>query len=107
MNRVFDTGAQRDSADGKPRYDLIPPGALLRVAMHYMLGGERYGYNNWYKGMPGQEVLASAMRHIEAFRGGDKSEDHLAAAVWGLLNLMQLQIEGREGPFYFIDDKTQ
>lgn len=99
--RSFKTGAVRDTDINKPRYDLIPPHALWRVAMLYARGAQKYGENNWQKGIPSQQMLASAMRHIEAYRRGDDSEDHLAAAVWNVLAMMQYEAEGRDTAVLF------
>lgn len=80
----------RDSNKGKPRYDLIPPEALLRVAEHYARGAEKYGVDNYKKGegMPREAFIESAMRHMEAIRLGKTDEDHPAALVWNILSLM-------------------
>lgn len=107
--RVWKTGARRASDENKPRYDLIPARALRRVAHHFALGAALYGADNWQKGIPRQQVLASAMRHVEAWRCwheedgvGDPvqhmGEDHLAAAVWNLLVLMQYEEDGMDVP---------
>lgn len=85
------SGAVRDSSDGKPRYDLIPPEPLRRVAHVYREGGELYGDHNWTQGQPTSRLLASAMRHVEAVRRGETDEDHAAQAVWNLLGLMHFQ----------------
>lgn len=99
--RSFGTGAVRDVDDGKPRYDLIPPHALWRVAMLYTRGAVKYGENNWHKGIPTQQMLASAMRHLEAYRRGEQDEDHLAAVVWNVLAIMQYEAEGKNTPIFF------
>lgn len=99
--RFFKTGAVRDVDINKPRYDLIPPHALWRVAMLYARGAQKYGENNWQKGIPSQQMLASAMRHMEAYRRGDDSEDHLAAVVWNVLAMMQYEAEGRDTAVLF------
>lgn len=49
---------------GKIRYDLLPPYAIDQLARVMTMGAEKYGPNNWQKGMPWTEVLASAKRHI-------------------------------------------
>lgn len=103
--RFFKTGAVRDVDVNKPRYDLIPPHALWRVAMLYTRGAAKYGENNWQKGIPSQQMLASAMRHMEAYRRGDNSEDHLAAVVWNVLAMMQYEAEERDTPIIFRDEK--
>lgn len=105
--RFFKTGAVRDVDINKPRYDLIPPHALWRVAMLYARGAQKYGENNWQKGIPSQQMLASAMRHMEAYRRGENHEDHLAAVVWNVLALMQYEAEGKETPVIFRDDEKE
>lgn len=99
--RSFETGAVRDTDVNKPRFDLIPPHALWRVAMLYARGAQKYGENNWQKGIPSQQMLASAMRHLEAYRRGETDEDHLAAVAWNILALMQYECEDRDTPVLF------
>lgn len=105
--RSFKTGAVRDTDINKPRYDLIPPHALWRVAMLYARGAQKYGENNWQKGIPSQQMLASAMRHMEAYRRGDETEDHLAAVAWNVLALMQYEAEGRDTAVLFRTEEME
>lgn len=91
MTESWSSGAVRDSSEGKPRYDLIPPEPLRRLAMVYYEGAQHYGEHNWSKGMPTSRFLASAMRHLEAARAGDKSEDHWAKVLWNIVALMHFQ----------------
>ena len=91
----FDTGSQRDSQAGKPRYDLIPSLALKRVADLYARGAEKYDDWNWAKGQNYSRVMASLERHLHAFKQGETSEDHLAAVVWNALAIMHFQETGR------------
>lgn len=90
----FGSGAVRDVQVGKPRYDLIPPKGLKRVAELYARGAEKYDDNNWRKGMPSSRVMASLMRHQEAYRAGDRDEDHLAGIIFNALAL--IEFEGTE-----------
>ena len=91
----FDSGARRDTQDGKPRYDLIPPGPLKRLAELYERGLQKYGENNWTKGMPTSRYLASAFRHLEAYRSDeDPEEDHLAAVLWNVMAIMHFEGSG-------------
>lgn len=78
------TGAQRADASGKGKYVLISPVAMRRVAGVYERGAAAYGENNWKKGMPMSRVLDSAIRHLYQYLGGDRSEDHLAQAMWNV-----------------------
>lgn len=102
--RQFPSGAVRNSDKGKPRYGLIPPQALKRVAMRYTQGAEHYGDNNWEKGMPLKDFVDSAMRHFEQWRAGYRDEDHLAAVVWNILAIIYFEEVGRDeelGPVLF------
>jgi len=81
---AFDTGSQRDTQQGKGRYDLIPSSVLLRLAQHYENGALKYGDNNWQKGQPLAQYYNSAIRHLEAIRNADIEEDHFAAVIWNV-----------------------
>src|SRR2546426_2558799 len=61
----FESGARRDTQDDKPRYGLVPPGPLRRLAMHYTNGAKKYGENNWTKGMPCSRSWESLERHVQ------------------------------------------
>jgi hypothetical protein len=78
----FESGARRDTQDGKPRFGLIPTYPLKRLAMHYTNGAVKYGENNWTKGIQSSRTWESLERHVQAYKEGDKSEDHLAAIAW-------------------------
>lgn len=84
----FGTGSVRDTQDGKPRFDLIPPGPYRRLAMLYARGAEKYGDSNWQLGQPTSRTIASLERHVQDWKGGDKVEDHMAAVAWNALNIM-------------------
>lgn len=87
----FSSGAVRDTQDGKPRYDLIPPKGLKRVAELFARGAEKYEDHNWRKGMPSSRFMASMMRHAESYRRGERDEDHIAAVVFNALALIQFE----------------
>ena len=87
-NRDFKSGAQRDGDYGKLRMSLIPQEALNRVLKRYLDGSEKYGENNWTKGMPLSVYYDSAMRHLTAWFAGEENEDHAAAAVWNIMCAM-------------------
>lgn len=75
----FDTGAVRDTADGKSRPDLISPYAQLRKGQWLRLGAEKYAERNWEKGMKISRCIASICRHLFQYMTGSTNEDHLAA----------------------------
>lgn len=84
----FATGSVRDSAIGKGRFDLIPPGPLLRLAQLYERGALKYGDRNWERGQPLCRYLDSAMRHLNNLKAGEPSEDHAAAVAWNMFGYM-------------------
>lgn len=84
----FSTGSRRDCRTGKGRFDLLPWSAIERVAIHTENGARKYGDRNWEKGQPVARYFDSAMRHLVKFQLSEKSEDHLAAAVWNILAMM-------------------
>ncbi len=87
----FKSGAVRSADAISTRYDLISPIGLRRLAETYAEGALKYSDNNWLKGFPASDILNHLMKHIDQFRLGDKSEDHLAHAAWGLFALMHFQ----------------
>lgn len=87
--RQFDTGAVRDVAEHKGRWDLLPFQTLQDIAVHYERGCKKYGDRNWEKGIPLGEYLNSAMRHLWKWWLGHEDEDHMSAFVWNALCLME------------------
>jgi hypothetical protein len=88
MNREFNTGAHRDTGENKLRMSLIPHDELNRVLKRYLDGAEKYGANNWKKGMPLSVYYDSAQRHLFKWWNGDTDEDHAAAVIWNMLGAM-------------------
>jgi hypothetical protein len=97
VRQAFDTGSRRDSREGKGRYDLITPIGLARLARHYENGAAKYGDRNWEKGQPVSRYLDSAIRHLFNYLGGDRTEDHLAAAAWNALAAIHTEAEAGAG----------
>jgi hypothetical protein len=95
--RVFDSGAHRDPNTTKGRYDLLSPLFMRRLAVHTQKGGVARGDRNWEKGMPMDAVLDSAIRHCYNYLEGDRSEDHLAAAAWNIMNLIHTEEQIERG----------
>ena len=82
--REFDSGAVRDMAYGKGRFDLVPWEVIWRLAKHYEAGCTKYGERNWEKGIPSKSFIDSAFRHLVKYCIGMRDEDHLIAAIWNL-----------------------
>lgn len=84
----YDSGFQRDTNTGKPRFDLIPEGPLTRLAELYERGARKYGDSNWRLASTDEEIARfkqSAWRHFVSWSAGDDSEDHAAAVIWNLM----------------------
>lgn len=82
--REFDTGAVRDMAEGKGRYDLVPWVAIDELARHCEQGAIKYGERNCEKGIPVSSLIDSAFRHLSKYMQGMRDEEHLAAALWNI-----------------------
>jgi len=93
----FGTGAVRDIQEGKGRFDLLPPYALLRVAKHFENGANRYEERNWEKGIPCSRYLDSAFRHMIKIMMGIDDEDHEGAVAWNLLCLIETKMRADLG----------
>ncbi len=81
----YESGAVRSSDAEGTRYDLISPVGLAAVAAACAEGAAKYGDYNWEKGMPANDMLNHAIRHIYLFLGGDRSESHLGHAAWNVM----------------------
>jgi hypothetical protein len=93
--KEFGTGAKRGATVAGqrgsvyPRFDLISMWGLLRLAETYGEGAARHGDDNWRNGMPGKDLMNRVLGHCAAYLRGDRTEDHLAHAAWGLFALME------------------
>lgn len=92
----FETGAVRDTAAGKGRFDLITPIGLRRIAQHYENGATKYSDRNWERGIPLMRYLDSAERHLNDYKeclltGESPAEDHLAAVAWNILGFIHTE----------------
>lgn len=58
---------------------------MLEVSKHFEAGAEKYGENNWQKGIPVSCYIDSATRHYLKFKRGDTDEYHDSAFVWNVL----------------------
>jgi hypothetical protein len=95
--RVFSTGAQRDTSNGKGAFHWMPWTALFLVSRIYENGNKQRGIRNWEKGMPISDYLNSAQRHLVKYLAGERSEPHLSQAIWNMLNALQTAVWIRQG----------
>ena len=91
--REFETGAVRDMQEGKGRFDLLPWAAIMEVAKHCENGSKKYGEHNadGY-GIPTHSFADSALRHMAKYLDGWEDENHIVAAAWNVLMLIEMQI---------------
>ena len=61
---------------------------LKALAIHYENGAEKYGVDNWKKGIPvtggdrGGSFMDSAMRHLTQYLIGLTDEPHYISCIW-------------------------
>lgn len=87
----FESGATRDTAENKGRFDLIPPGPLRKLALVYEQGAKNHSPHNWEKGFNFSRALDSALRHINQYKDGQRDEPHLLNAVWNLFAIVHFE----------------
>lgn len=101
-DRVFESGSKRDNDTHKPLTTALTAYARLRYGYHLRKGSNNYGKDNWKLGQPTEAVLESLDRHLAQYLGGDRSEDHLSAIMFGVVMLMQNEEkEGIKADYYF------
>ena len=83
--------AVRDTADGKPRPDLISPFMEERVGHWLRIGAAKYAERNWEHGMNFTRAVASLQRHLMQFKQGLRNEDHLAAIICNAMFLIHYE----------------
>ncbi len=91
--QTFESGAQRDTSEGKGRPSLISPWLIERLSHHLEEGAEHYGDRNWEKGMPYCRVIDSIYRHLIAFQREQDDEDHLSAIAANVMFLIHYECE--------------
>jgi hypothetical protein len=87
IRATFESGFQRDTNEGKPRYDLIPVSMLTRLAELYARGAIKYGDSNWQLAKTPEEInrfKESAWRHFIQWQSGEDDEDHASAVVFNI-----------------------
>ena len=85
----FDTGAVRDTQDGKGDLSLLPYYSILELAKHFQRGSQKYDKNNWRKGIPLSRFFDSCQRHMAKIAMGYTDEPHLEAALFNLMGYME------------------
>lgn len=96
--RTFESGATRDSDNGKYDYEgFLSPAVLERFAeyMHkcrIQSDGNLRDSDNWQKGIPQDQYMKSAWRHFHAWwkghRNGTVSQDDLCAMMFNVMGYL-------------------
>lgn len=84
----FNTGAIRDTADNKPRPELISPYFINALGNWLSKGANKYEDRNWEKGIPISRCVASLLRHTMSFMMGLTDEDHEAAIACNIMFIL-------------------
>lgn len=92
----FESGAIRDSQEGKEEYqEAISDLTLRRYALYMLSQAKKYGKGNWKKGISSESYSNSLDRHLNKYRikknwGIDiePGVDHLSAALFNLQGLI-------------------
>lgn len=84
----FASGMQRDTSEGKVRWDLALDGPIFKRYAELMTrGAVKYEARNWMKAQGEEEAeryRESACRHFFQWLNGETDEDHAAAVVFNL-----------------------
>lgn len=86
----FDSGAVRDTQEGKIKFDLITPTFKKDLAAMLTAKAAHYGDRNWEKGIPTARTFSSLLRHVEALGRGEwlDEESGYPHTVLAAANLM-------------------
>lgn len=74
--------------ESKKPFDGDPLTLLLELSIHFEEGAEKYGENNWQKGIPVERYINSAVRHYLKWMRGDNDERHDRAFAWNIICAM-------------------
>lgn len=108
VKREFETGAKRDSNYNKPFVHNLQGYTRQRFGYLTNLGAKNYGDGNFLKGIPTKVALESLDRHLASYMEGDRSEDHLAAIIFGAqLCMLNEKTDGIPADYYFKLKTTQ
>lgn len=96
--RQFETGATRDTAEGKPSFASFLSPKVIRRFGQYMLenqhlpDGTKRKPDNWQLGMPMDAYMESAWRHFldvwEGHRDGNENVEAMCALLFNIQGMM-------------------
>lgn len=93
-----DNGGLRFDND-KPRYDLLPPEALMALAELYRVGSMKYNERNWERGMSWGTCFRALMSHSWKFWRGEHFDQetgahHMIMAAWNAIAIYTYFVRG-------------
>lgn len=88
----------RKNDSGKLLYNLLPPRELQQVVEVLTIGADKYGVDNWKHCDDTTRYINALMRHLEAYRQGEKldredGKHHLAHLACNALFLLHFDNE--------------
>lgn len=94
MATSTEQGRKHDS--GKPRWDLLPAGPLLKLVEVYTIGAAKYDDRNWENGLRWGRVFRALLSHAFKWWAGEQNDQedgqhHLASVAWCAMALMQYE----------------
>ena len=105
--KEFASGMVRDTAEDKPRFDLVIPEGipyeelmLTRWAELLRKGAVKYSERNWEKADGEEELIhakASAFRHFMQWFSGETDEDHAAAVFFNINEVETIKYKQKAG----------
>ena len=89
-------GTLRGNDEGRGSPSLISPHLILRLSKHLQRSTKKYKAGNWAIGQPFSRILDGVYRHLLDYQLGNREEDNLSAAVFGLMCMIHFEETGRE-----------
>lgn len=97
QRETFESGAVRDSDEGKPHPEYISPFAMERLAQWLTEGAKKYTARNWEKGLGIERCFSSMYRHLLKYQMGEHDEDHIAAIFCNCMMILHYEEMVRRG----------
>lgn len=72
---------------------------LKDLAVHFEKGAEKYGENNWRKGIPLNSFEDSGFRHFCQWLNDETDEHHYISAIWNFMCWLEIHAEQSEESF--------
>ena len=91
QQRLYEAATVRDSRRATTRFNLVSPIGLRRLAEIYSESARACTDDEQWAHLQFSKLLELAMRHINSYVEGDRTEDHLAQAASELFSVMHFE----------------